>query len=127
MVQQDHQALMPQGGSTYVLHSALIQLIYVMLLPLAKRICTTYVDPKGFEAFVACRLISLCKCPGVRTIIGEVIPHIIGKAISIILKYDQFSSVLVMTVGVRLPYMLCISYSIFHISMQSSRWILPIP
>ena len=39
---------------------------------LAKEICTTSVDPKGLEAFVACRLIALDKCPGVRPIgIGE--------------------------------------------------------
>ena len=57
---------------------------------LAKRICTTYVDPKGLEAFVACRLIALDKCPGVRPIgIGETLRHIIGRAISITLKYDS--------------------------------------
>ena len=59
------------------------------LASLAKRICTTYVDPKGLEAFVASRLIALDKCPGVRPIgVGEVIRRIIGKAILITLKYD---------------------------------------
>lgn len=59
------------------------------LASLAKRICTTYVDPKGLEALVASRLIALDKCPGVRPIgIGEDICRIIGKAISITLKYD---------------------------------------
>ena len=39
---------------------------------LANKICTAFVDPKGLEAFVACRLIALDKCPGVRPIeIGE--------------------------------------------------------
>ena len=56
---------------------------------LAKRICTAYLDPKGLEAFVACRLIALDKCPGVRPIgIGETLRRIIGKAISNTLKYD---------------------------------------
>ena len=56
---------------------------------LAKRICTAYLDPKGLEAFVACRLITLDKCPGVRPIgIGETLRRIIGKAISNTLKYD---------------------------------------
>ena len=59
------------------------------LASLAKRICTTYVDPKGLEAFLASRVIALDKCPGVRPIgIGEAICRIIGKAISITLKYD---------------------------------------
>ena len=56
---------------------------------LAKRICTAFMDPKGLEAFVACRLIALDKCPGVRPIgIGKTLRRIIGKAISITLKYD---------------------------------------
>ena len=38
------------------------------LASLAKGICTPYMDPKVFEAFVACRLIALDKCPGVRPI-----------------------------------------------------------
>ena len=59
------------------------------LASLAKRICTTYVDPKGLEAFVASRLIALDKCPGVRPIgVGEAICRIIGKAISFTLKHD---------------------------------------
>ena len=48
----------------------------------ARRLCTTFVNPKGLSAFVACRLIALDKCPGVRPIgIGETARHIIGKAI----------------------------------------------
>ena len=51
---------------------------------LAKRICTTSLDPKGLEAFVACRLIALDKCPGVRWIgIGETLCRIVERAISI--------------------------------------------
>ena len=49
---------------------------------LCKWICSTYVDPRGLTAFVACRLIALNKCPGVRPIrIGEVVCRISGKVI----------------------------------------------
>ncbi len=38
----------------------------------ARRLCSSYVDPNGLSAFVACRLITLDKNPGVRPIgIGE--------------------------------------------------------
>ena len=53
------------------------------LASFAKRISTTFVDPKGLKAFVACRLIALDKCPGVRPIgVGEVVRRIICKAIA---------------------------------------------
>ena len=65
---------------------------------LARRLCTTYVDPK---AFGACRLIALDKCPGVR--VGDTLRHIIGKATSIILKADIQDAV--MKADVRLQYM----------------------
>lgn len=53
----------------------------------AKRICSAYVDPKGLMALVACRLIALDKCPGVRPIgIGEVVRRIIGRAVLSIFK-----------------------------------------
>ena len=46
-------------------------------------------DPKGLDAFVACRLIALDKCPGVRPIgIGETLRRIVGKAVSITLRAD---------------------------------------
>ena len=52
------------------------------LASVARRITTTYVNPNGLSAFVACRLIPLDKCPGVRPIgVGEVPRRIIGKAI----------------------------------------------
>ena len=52
------------------------------LASFARRICTHYVDPMGLSAFVACRLIALDKCPGVRPIgIGETTRRFIGKAI----------------------------------------------
>ena len=59
------------------------------LAALAKRICTTYVDPSGLMAYTACRLIPLDKCPGVRPIgIGEVARRIIGKAVMKTTKQD---------------------------------------
>lgn len=52
------------------------------LAGVCKRIFSAQVDPEGLTAFVACRLMALGKCPGVRPIgIGEVVQHIIGKAI----------------------------------------------
>ena len=54
-----------------------------------RRLCTCYVDPSGLSAFVACRLIALDKCPGVRPIgIGETVRRIIGRAITRILSND---------------------------------------
>ena len=54
-----------------------------------KRLCTTHVNPDHLSAFVACRLIPLDKCPGVRPIgIGEVHRRIITKAILVLLKQD---------------------------------------
>ena len=48
----------------------------------AKRICTTYVEPQGIAPLTACRLITLDKSPGVRLIgVGETARRIIGKAI----------------------------------------------
>ena len=39
-------------------------------------------DPSGLTAFIACRLVALGKCPGVRPVgIGEVVRRIAGKAI----------------------------------------------
>ena len=49
---------------------------------LARRICSTYVDPTGLMPFVACRLIALDKCPGVRPIgIGETLRRIVNRAV----------------------------------------------
>ena len=60
----------------------------------ARRICSSYVDPSALQPFTACRLIALDKCPGVRPIgIGEVIWRIIGKAIIFITKGDIQSAV----------------------------------
>ena len=49
---------------------------------LACQLCTSYVNPDGLSGFVACRLIALDKCPGVRPIgIGEACRRIIAKTI----------------------------------------------
>ena len=55
----------------------------------AKRLCTTHVAPQGLSPLVACRLIPLDKCPGVRPIaIGEVSRRIIAKSIMRVVKSD---------------------------------------
>ena len=55
----------------------------------ARQICTCYVDPRGLSSFVACRLIALDKCPGVRPIgIGETVRRIIGRATARVLSDD---------------------------------------
>ena len=49
----------------------------------ARRMCTCFVDPQSLSAFVACRLVALDKCPGVRPIgIGESLRRIIGRAVA---------------------------------------------
>ena len=53
------------------------------------RLCLECVDPKGISAMVACRLIALNKCPGVRPIaVGETARRIIGKAIATAVSND---------------------------------------
>ena len=55
----------------------------------ARKICTTYVDPQGIAAFTANRLIALDKCPGVRPIgVGETVRRIISKAVLSVIKSD---------------------------------------
>ena len=52
-------------------------------------LCTCYVDPCCLSAFVACRLIALDKCLGVRPIgIGETFRRIIGRVIARVLSAD---------------------------------------
>ena len=56
---------------------------------LARRLCVTFVDPKGLSALLACRLIALDKCPGVRPIgICETARRIISKAVLFATKGD---------------------------------------
>ena len=60
------------------------------LCMVARRICTTLVDPSGLKVLVACRLVALDKCPGVRSIgIGEVARRIIAKAIARVLSHES--------------------------------------
>ena len=59
------------------------------LAAVGRRICTTIVNPEGLSAFVACRLIPLDKCPGVRPIgVGEVPRRILAKAVLRIVGQD---------------------------------------
>ena len=47
----------------------------------ARRLRSEYIDLGGISALVACRLIALDKCPGVRPIgVGETVRRVIGKA-----------------------------------------------
>ena len=47
----------------------------------ARCLCTSYVDPARISTLVACHLIALDKCPGVRPIgIGEAVRGVIGRA-----------------------------------------------
>ena len=52
------------------------------LAAVGRRLCSSLVNPESISAFVACRLIPLNKCPGVRPVgVGEVPRCIIVKAI----------------------------------------------
>ncbi len=60
-----------------------------ILASLARKLCTEYLDPEGLAPLVACRLVALDKCPGVRPIgIGECVRRIIGRTISSVLSTD---------------------------------------
>ena len=59
------------------------------LASVARRICTSYVDPKSISPLLACRLIALDKKPGVRPIgIGDTARRIIAKAVLSVAKPD---------------------------------------
>ena len=56
---------------------------------LAIRINTSFVDPDGLTSFVACQLIALYKCPGVRPIgVGEALRQIVCKATLNLVRED---------------------------------------
>lgn len=59
------------------------------LADVAKRLCTTYVDPKVLSPLLASRLIALNKNPGVRPIgIGDTARRIIAKAVLFTVRPD---------------------------------------
>ncbi len=50
---------------------------------------TSCVDAEGLTSFVACRLIAVDKCPGVRPIgVGEVLRRIVSKTILSLVRKD---------------------------------------
>ena len=68
--------------------SASDDLCYSLAL-LARRLYTSFVDPKGLSSLLACRLITFDKCPGVRPIgICETARRIISKAVLSVAKAD---------------------------------------
>lgn len=59
------------------------------LAKIARRLSSSFVDPKPLTPLVACRLVALDKCPGVRPVgIGEVPRRIISKAILAVIRSD---------------------------------------
>ena len=63
--------------------------LYSSLALVARKLCTSCVNPDSIIAIVACRLIVLNKCPGVRPIgVGEVARRIIAKAVLSIVELD---------------------------------------
>ena len=59
------------------------------LAAVGRRICSSNIHPDDLSAFVACRLIPLNKCPGVRPIgVGEVPRRIIAKAVLSLFRLD---------------------------------------
>ena len=63
--------------------------LYHSLALVAKRICTSYVDPKLISPLLACRLIALDKNPDVRPIgIGDTVRQILAKAVLSVVKLD---------------------------------------
>ena len=59
------------------------------LAQVARRLCTSFVHPDGLSALLACRLIALDKCPGVRPIgICETARRIISKAVLQVTRAD---------------------------------------
>ena len=56
---------------------------------MARRLCSSFVDPQSLAPFLSCCLIALDKNPGVRPIgIGEVARRIVAKAILTVLRTD---------------------------------------
>ena len=69
-------------------HSSSTDLCHSLAL-MARRLCSSFVDPQSLAPFLSCRLIALDKNPGVRPIgIGEVARRIVAKAVLTILRTD---------------------------------------
>ena len=69
-------------------HSTSVDLCRV-IAKVARRLCTSYVDPHGISPLTACRLIALDKCPGIRPIgVGETLRRLISKAILQVTRED---------------------------------------
>ncbi len=59
------------------------------LARVAKRLCITHISPEIIAPILACRLIALDKCPGVRPIgIGDMARRIMAKAVLRIVRGD---------------------------------------
>ena len=59
------------------------------LAQVTRRLCTSFVDPRGLSALLACRLIALDKRPGVRHIgVCETARRIISKAVLHVARAD---------------------------------------
>ena len=74
-------------GTAYASFKSVSRDLCSSLAAVGRRLCTSLVNPEGISAFVACRLIPLDKCPGIRPIgIGEVPRRIISIAILSVLS-----------------------------------------
>ena len=70
-------------------HKAASNELCSALALVAKRLCTTLIDPQGIAPLTACRLIALDKNPGVRPIgIGDTARRIIAKATLSVIRVD---------------------------------------
>lgn len=59
------------------------------LADVAKCLCSSYIDPSTVSPLLACRLIALDKCPGVRPIgIGDMARRIIAKSVLAVVHGD---------------------------------------
>ena len=84
MVQQVPPAWTWQHGNAFVPPTRLPP---QTLASATRRICTELVDPIVIMPLVACRLIALDKCPGVRPIgVGETMRRIMNKTIATVLR-----------------------------------------
>ena len=87
---QGPRELMPMHGDVCVAHSKKYPMTCVMLLlSLARHMCTQFIHPEISAPLLACRLVALDKNPGVRPIgVCEVARRIISKAILFAIKGD---------------------------------------